>query len=78
MESSQHGPAVRVVTRTRAALGSRIGGWTDEDVDIYTALIGGLCDRQWANDPGGARYVRLSDRAVDMYADALDLPEESP
>jgi hypothetical protein len=33
--------------------------------------------QQWANDPGGRRWARLIDRAIDMYADALDLPKES-
>lgn len=46
------------------------------DVDLYTALIAGLVDQQWANDPGGDRWERLLDRAVDMYADNLHLPKE--
>jgi AcrR family transcriptional regulator len=46
------------------------------DVDLYTALIAGLVNQQWANDPGGSRWGRLLDRAIDMYADDLDLPEE--
>jgi hypothetical protein len=46
------------------------------DVDLYTALIAGLVDQQWANDPGGDRWGRLLDRAIDMYADNLDLPKE--
>jgi AcrR family transcriptional regulator len=46
------------------------------DIDLYTALIGGLVDQQWANDPGGSRWGRLLDRAIDMYADNLGLPKE--
>lgn len=45
-----------------------------EDIDLYTALLGGLIDAQLANDPGGNRWEQLLDRAVDMYVDALDLP----
>lgn len=37
------------------------------DLDIFTALVAGLAHQQVANDPGGARWVRLSRRAVDMY-----------
>ena len=49
---------------------------SDADIDLYTALLSGLVDQQWANDPGGSRWGRLVDRAVDMYADNLDLPQE--
>ncbi len=45
-----------------------------EDIDLYTALLGGLIDSQLANDPGGNRWEKLLDRAVDMYVDGLDLP----
>jgi len=44
-----------------------------EDIDLYTALIGGLVDAQLANDPGGDRWRRLLDRSVDMYADNVGL-----
>ncbi|HEU5484776.1 MAG TPA: TetR/AcrR family transcriptional regulator [Microlunatus sp.] len=46
------------------------------DIDLYTALIAGLVDQQWANDPGGDRWATLLDRAIDMYADNLDLTQE--
>jgi AcrR family transcriptional regulator len=71
-ESYAH--AVRVYDRYRAVMAS-IGITADEDLDLFVALIGGLADSQWANDPGGTRYARLLDRAVDMYADALHLPQ---
>jgi hypothetical protein len=38
-----------------------------EDIDLYVALVGGLADSQLANDPGGDRWSRLLDRAIDMY-----------
>jgi AcrR family transcriptional regulator len=69
--------AVRVYDRFRTVMAS-IGITADEDLDLFVALIGGLADSQWANDPGGDRYARLLDRAVDMYADAPHLPQEEP
>jgi AcrR family transcriptional regulator len=74
-ESYAH--ALRVYDRFRTVMAST--GITDgEDLDLFVALVGGLADSQWANDPGGTRYARLLDRAVDMYADALHLPQEEP
>ena len=49
-------------------------GMSEEDLDLYTAVIGGLVDAQHANDPGGDRWSRLLDRAVDMLADEFRLP----
>ncbi|SRR6266568_2766218 len=37
--------------------------------DMWTALVAGLSAQQTANDPGGDRWLRLIDEAVDMYAD---------
>jgi hypothetical protein len=65
---------VRVIERLRSAMAG-MGITDDGDVDLFVALVGGLVDAQWANDPGGTRYARLLDRAVDMYADALHLPQ---
>ena len=48
------------------------------DVDLFTAIVAGLVNQQWANDPGGSRWGKLLDRAIDMYADHLDLPQEEP
>jgi AcrR family transcriptional regulator len=72
-----YAPAVRVMERLRSVMAG-MGIADDGDVDLYVALVGGLADAQWANDPGGTRYARLLDRAVDMYADALHLPQEEP
>jgi len=75
---ASYAPAVaalsEMVERVRA-LGVEV---SDADIDLYTALVGGLVDQQWANDPGGTRWARLLDRAMDMYADNLDLPREDP
>jgi AcrR family transcriptional regulator len=35
--------------------------------DLYTAWTSGLADQQIANDPGGDRWLRLVDQAVDMF-----------
>ncbi len=67
--------SVRVMTLYREQLAA-IGITRDEDVDLVVALVGGLADAQLANDPGGERWSRLLDRAVDMYADHLNLPTE--
>lgn len=66
-------PAVRVLDRLRTAL-LRLGIKDDDAVDLFTALTGGLVDQQWANDPGGDRWRRLLDRAVDMYATEMGVP----
>jgi AcrR family transcriptional regulator len=45
-------------------------GLVDEShFDLWTALVAGLATQQNANDPGGDRWLRLVDEAVDMYAD---------
>jgi AcrR family transcriptional regulator len=38
-----------------------------QDIDLYVALVGGLIDAQLANDPGGERWGRLLNRAIDMF-----------
>jgi len=39
----------------------------DRDLDMWTGLITGLIDQQISNDPGGTRWERLIDDAVDMF-----------
>jgi AcrR family transcriptional regulator len=41
-------------------------------MDLWTALIGGLGNQQLSNDPGGDRWIRLFDRAADMFFAAVD------
>lgn len=36
-------------------------------VDLWTALLTGITDQQISNDPGGDRWSRLVDDAVDMF-----------
>ncbi len=67
-----YAPAVAVLETFRGRAAHH-GLTRPEDVDLYTALVGGLVDAQLANDPGGQRWSRLLDRAMDMYADNLGL-----
>jgi AcrR family transcriptional regulator len=46
------------------------GAGAPEQVDLWTALITGLASQQVSNDPGGHRWRRLVDRAVDMFVAA--------
>jgi hypothetical protein len=48
-------------------------GVTDPgDVDIFTALIGGLLTQQQANDPGGDRWMRHLDAVLEMFFNHVD------
>lgn len=38
---------------------------SDSDVDLWTAMLTGLASQQVSNDPGGDRWLRLVDTAVD-------------
>lgn len=60
--------AVRELDRIRDVL-SRAGYGGDDLVDLWTALLTGLTDQQLSNDPGGDRWGRLVDDAVDMFVD---------
>jgi AcrR family transcriptional regulator len=70
---ASYAPAVEVLRRARADL-ARLGVENSSQFDLFTALIGGLIDAQQANDPGGTRWARLLDQAVDMFADHVGLP----
>ena len=60
--------AVQVFDQMRARLAAA-GLGAPEHFDMWTALVAGLSAQQTANDPGGDRWLRLIDEAVDMYAD---------
>jgi AcrR family transcriptional regulator len=47
-------------------------------VDLFTALTTGLIDQQLSNDPGGNRWARLLDDAIDMFCDHASVPETPP
>jgi AcrR family transcriptional regulator len=57
--------AVQVYERMAQQLGA-IGVHDQEMLDLWTAVLTGLTDQQISNDPGGSRWTRLVDRAVDM------------
>lgn len=67
-----YAPSLRAMEQLREVMAG-IGIRDDADIDLYVALVGGLVDAQLANDPGGRRYERLLDRAMDMYADDVGL-----
>ncbi len=68
-----YAPSVAVIDLLRVEL-SGLGIDDDEALDLWVAIVGGLVEAQLANDPGGTRYERLLDRAVEMYADHVGLP----
>jgi AcrR family transcriptional regulator len=50
-------------------------GATDpEQLDLWTALVTGLATQQVSNDPGGNRWRRLVEPAVDMFVAAHASP----
>jgi AcrR family transcriptional regulator len=49
------------------------GAGEQEQVDLWTAVVGGLVAQQVSNDPGGDRWRRLLDPAIDMFV-ATQLP----
>ena len=61
-----YAPAVAVIEGLRERM-AKHDITAQEDIDLYVALVGGLADSQLANDPGGDRWSRLLDRAIDMY-----------
>lgn len=44
-----------------------LGIASDKSADLWTAIVSGLASQQVANDPGGDRWLRLAERAVDMF-----------
>jgi AcrR family transcriptional regulator len=59
----------------RARLAS--AGVTEQaDMDLFTTLIAGIADQQMANDPGGDRWVGLTDRIVAMFFTELDKTQD--
>ena len=58
--------SVAALEEARAGLAS-IGLTEPAHLDLWTALTTGLADQQISNDPGGDRWIRLIDDAVEMY-----------
>jgi AcrR family transcriptional regulator len=64
-----------------AELGELLGryGVSDpETVDLFTALGTGLADQQLSNDPGGDRWIRLIDEAVEMFYEHMTRKTKQP
>jgi AcrR family transcriptional regulator len=60
--------ATRLVDRCGALL-SALGAGSPAQVDVYTALVGGLGAQQVANDPGGDRYTRHLEALLALFLD---------
>ncbi len=73
--AESYAPALRVLANGVATLG-RLGVSDRGHFDIWLSLLGGLVDQQLANDPGGDRFSRLLEPAIDMWADAIGIPKE--
>ncbi len=57
---------------------ARCGVSEPETLDLFTALGSGLADQQLSNDPGGNRWIRLIDDAVEMFHEHITTRAEQP
>lgn len=62
-----YAPAVAVMQSLIDHLAA-VGVTSQEDVDLFVAVVGGITDSQIANDLGGDRWTRLLPRAIDLLA----------
>jgi AcrR family transcriptional regulator len=70
-----YAPSVEGLELSRQALVD--AGATDpRDLDLYTGIVTGLIDQQISNDPGGDRWYRLLDEALDMFFAYIDAREK--
>ncbi len=70
-----YGVSVRQLERLGDFLATM--GVTDpRAMDLWTAIVTGLTDQQISNDPGGDRWIRLIDDAVDMFCEHVGIPSE--
>lgn len=78
-EPSPEAYAVSMATFERFAAQLAALGVTDPaHLDLWTAICSGLASQQLANDPGGTRWERLIDDAVDLFCDHVGLPPDEP
>jgi AcrR family transcriptional regulator len=68
-----YAPSLEVMRMLRERLAG-FGIRSEAEVNLYLAIVSGIVDGQFANDPGGRRWSRLLPRAIDMYADEVGLP----
>lgn len=66
-----YAPSVEVLEIAREGL-LEAGGTDPRDLDLFTAMTSGLIDQQISNDPGGDRWYRLLDDALDMFFAHID------
>lgn len=59
-----------------AAQFAAIGITDSTHLDLWTAICSGLASQQLANDPGGTRWERLVDDAVELFCDHVGLPPD--
>ena len=71
-----YAPSVAVMEGFVARM-ARHGVSKQDDLDVFVAIVSGMVDTQLANDPGGDRWSRLLDRAIDMLADNVGITERS-
>ena len=63
---SSYAVAIEVYERMQTMLAA--AGLSDPlDFDLWTAVVSGLAAQQLANDPQGDRYLRLIDKAINIY-----------
>jgi AcrR family transcriptional regulator len=60
------------------ALVARCGVGDPEMLDLFTAVGTGLADQQLSNDPGGDRWIRLIDDAVEMFYEHIRRKAKPP
>jgi AcrR family transcriptional regulator len=65
--------AVELIDRLDRQLAS-LGVTEQHHRDLWTAMLSGLTGQQLANEPGGDRWGRLLDEAVDLYCDHVGIP----
>jgi AcrR family transcriptional regulator len=70
-----YAPSVEGLERLRRALVDA-GARDPRDLDLCTGIVTGLVDQQISNDPGGDRWYRLLDDALDMLFAYIDAREK--
>lgn len=73
-EPSPDSYAIAVDALSTTANWFKAHGFSSRDLDLWTALVTGLTDQQISNDPGGSRWKRLIDDAMEMFLDHLQQP----
>lgn len=68
----EYAVALAAYDTMRAALAAH-GITRQADLDLFTALLAGVCDQALANDPGGTRWRSQLPRVIDMFADEVGL-----